>query len=194
LAIKFLEIDSVCSKSCSNELLEKAALWDTFCFLNTPDYQWLLPFFWSKETKEPSAFAYALAEINKLGGPMALSSALCSQAMDIVAEAQKDFLEVGGHPIGEKEFFVLLRLANGVAYEDVLHDQKEIETDIFHEDTRYVSDEDRKRIVERAKQRVKRAKNRLTKMQINVRRLIPQSKAFRKLLRAAEQEFNDAAR
>jgi hypothetical protein len=194
LAIKFLEIDSVCSKSCSNELLEKAALWDTFCFLNKPDSQWLLPFFWSKETKEPNAFAYALAEIYKLGGPVALSSALSSQAMGIVAEAQKDFLEVGGHPIGEKEFFVLLRLANGVAYEDVLHDQKEIETDIFHEDTRYVSDEDRKRIAERAKQRVKRAKNRLIKMQINVRRLIPESKAFRKLLRAAEQEFNDAAR
>jgi hypothetical protein len=191
LSIKFLKNDSACFKSCSNELVEKAALWDTLCFLSKPDSQWLLPFFWSKETKGPSAFAYALALVyESFGGSVALRGALGSTAVLSAANALRNSQELGGHPVQERTLFAILRLANRTAYEDVLRDEKESAVFELYDYKSIVSNEERKRAVDRAKQRVRRAKNLLTKAGVKVNYLDPQFKTFRKLLLEAEQKLS----
>jgi len=196
VAIKITGTYSLCSGELSNDLLEKAALWEAFRLVRS-DFQWLLPFFWSKETDEASASAYALALGYKFfGGPDAFRRALNSKALLAVAEALRNLQELGGHPIGERTLFVLIRLANGTAYEDVLHDEKENEVFMLHEDKRHLSSRERRLAKERAKNRVRRAKNLLRNIGINVKRLSSDAKAFRKLLQAVQRELNgnDAVR
>jgi len=192
LAIKILEIDSVCSKSCSNEHLEKAALWDTLCLLNKPEFRWLLPFFWSKETNRASDFAKSMAMVYVCsGGSRGITNALSSTLWLSIADVLRDFQELGGHPIRERSLLVLLRLINESAYEDVLKDEKETEVLMLYERKQDVSNGERNRAVERAKHRVKRAKNLLRHKGINVKRLSLEDKSFRKLLLKAESKLNE---
>lgn len=191
MAIKILGIDSVCSESWSNELLEKAALWDILCLINKPEFRWLLPFFWCKDTNEPSAFTYGLALGYKVfGGAEALIHALDSTTLLSTADALRNFKELGGHPIEERTLLVLMRLANRTAYEDVLRDEKKSAVLELHDYRRIVSSEERKRAVDRAKQRVRRAKNLLTKAGFKVNYLDPQSNTFRKLLLEADRKLS----
>lgn len=193
---KFAKSHPNCYVQHSNELLEKAALWDVFCLLKTPDYQWLVPFFWSRETKEtnePSAFVYALAlGYKSFGGSVALRHALGSKAMLSVANVLRKSQESGGHPVGERTVFILLRLVNGAAYEDVLKDERKTEVLTLYERKRDASSEERGHAVERAKSRVKRAKRLLLREGINIKWLSLVEKRFWKLLLKAELEFNEA--
>jgi hypothetical protein len=193
LAIKILEINSVRSIQSRNELIEKAALWDVFCLLKTSDYQWLIPFFWSKETNEPSTFAYALALGYKyFGESVTLRHALGSKSMLSVANLLRKSQESGGHPVGERTLFILLRLVNGAAYKDVLKDERKSEVLTLYERKRDASSEERRHAVERAKGRVKRAKMMLLREGVNIKWTSLVEKHFQKLLLKAELEFNEA--
>jgi hypothetical protein len=193
MAIKITGTYSLCSERLSNDLLEKAALWDAFCLVRS-DFPWLLPFFWSKETDGPSASAYALALGYKcFGGLEALRRALNSEALLTVADALRDLQELGGHPVGERTLYVLIRLVRGTAYEDVLHDERGNEYFMIHGDKSYLSGRERRLAKDRAKNRVRQAKKLLRNIGINVEHLSPESKAFRELVRAAARKINEAA-
>ena len=188
MVIKITEISSICSKKLSDELLEKAALWEAFCSVRS-DFQWLLPFFWSKETNEPSSFAYGLVLGYKyFRGAEAIRCALSSSAMLSTANALRNSQELGGHPVQERTLLVILRLANGTAYEDVFLDEKE--SAIFElKEYKCLLSEGRKQAVERAKGRVRRAKNLLGGVAIKVEHLSPQAKSFRELLKEANRRL-----
>jgi hypothetical protein len=86
---------------------------------------------------------------------------------------------------------VLLRLVNGTAYEDVLKDEKKSELLMLYERKRDAYNGERRHAVERAKHRVKRAKNLLRHKGINVKQLSPEDKTFRKLLLKIKLELNE---
>jgi hypothetical protein len=191
LAINILEIDSIYSKSCSNELLEKAALWDILCLLNKSEFRWLLPFFWSEETHGASNFAKSMAiGYVCFGRSVTLRLALGSRAWLSVANTLRDSQEWGGHPIQERTLFVILKLANQTAYEDVLRDEKENVLFQLRDCNNIASSEERKRAVDRAKQRVRRARNLLTKTGVEIHYLDPRSKNFRKMLLEADRKLS----
>ena len=125
------------------------------------------------------------------GGSRAITNAVSSTHWLSIANVLRVFQELGGHPIGEITLFVLLRLINGSAYEDVLKDEKKIEVSMLYERKRNASSDERRRAVERAKHRVKRAKNLLRHKGINVKRLSLEDKSFRKLLLKAESKLNE---
>ena len=69
--------------------------------------------------------------------------------------------------------------------------QQKTEVLMLYERNRSASVGERRRAVDRAKQRVKRAKDLLRHKGINARRLSPEDKTFRKLLLKAELELNE---
>lgn len=173
----------------SDEVLEKAALWDAWHVLQKDECRWLVPFFWAREGDSPSGLGYGLALCCKLLGADAVYRTLVSDSFLLVAEATRDSQERGGHPVEEKTLLVLWRLARGAEYELVLQDEKD---DELLECRRRggVSAEDRRRAAARAKRRLRWAKNRLMETGANVKRLSPPKAALIRSFRAGLRKLD----
>ena len=173
-----------------DDVLEKVALWDTLCVLREANFQWLLPFFWSETGGDPSYLGYGLAFVCKEAGPTRLRQLLTSPAFLSVAEAIRKSQEIGGHPVQWKSVFTLWLFAIGREYESILRDEKESELLELIESRKFVTQRDKEKAINRARQRVKWARNRMEKMGKSVRYLDPDKAAFYKLLRVAERELD----
>jgi hypothetical protein len=186
MAIKNLETHLPEFDGLSDDRLYKIALWDTHCLIRS-DFQWLLPFFWSKETDEPSLIAYALAiGYRFFGGIKAVRCSLNSPASLSVANVLCKYQEHGGHPLEEETLSALMLLVKGRPYEDVLRDEEKREVFELYQYKRYLSSRERQNAVQRAKHRVRRAKKLLEKNGIEVKHLGPETKTLRNWLQAGE--------
>ena len=174
MALKFEEVPTPSTKSL-DDLKHKANLFEVLRVTSKPEFQWLQPFLWQKHREEPSALQYALAMVYAIGGSGEIERVLQSQAFCVVADYVENLQEGGGHPIDERAAIVLLRLASGAFYEDVLGDEKSLEL-------LEIEAGKEKKAIERAKARVKRAKKRMTNLGLNVRHIDLTIKTFRQNL------------
>jgi hypothetical protein len=186
MVIKILGTYPLESDGLSDDRLYKIALWDIYCLIRS-DFQWLLPFFWPKETDEPSIVACALAiGYSCFGGIKAVKRSLNSPTLLSVANVLRTYEKHGGHPLEEGTLFTLMLLVNGTPYEDVLRDEKEREVLELCQYKHYLSSRERQNALQRAKHRVRRAGKMLEKIGINVKHVSPETRALRKWLQAGE--------
>jgi hypothetical protein len=157
--------------------------------LREANFQWLLPFFWSKKKDVQSYFGYGLALLCKMAGSKLLRQLLDSPAFITVAEVIKKPQEFGGHPIEWKSVFTLWLFASGRIYEGVLRDEKESELLQLSVSKKIVARKDKEKAINRAKRRIKWARNHMEKMGKPVRYLDSDKAVFYKLLRVAEREL-----
>lgn len=173
-----------------DDILEKAALWDTLCVLREANFQWLLTFFWSEDNDGPSYFGYGLALVCKIAGSTILRQLLGSPAFLIVAESIRKSQELGGHPIQWKSLFTLWLFASRGIYESVLRDEKEMELLILEDSRKLVTQRNKEKAIDRAKQRVRWARDYIEKMGYPVKKSSSGQAAFYKLIQAAERELS----
>jgi hypothetical protein len=166
---------------------EKAALWDMFCLLKQPDFQWLFPFLWDEKTNKVSDLALSIAKMQECTGKRAALNEFISEKWLILSEILSKSRESGGHPASERMLLVLLKLLNGEAYERVLEDIREIEISSILERNRFASHLERRNAEARARQRVRRAKRLLSQKGISVKHLTIQEKYFDKLFDILER-------
>ena len=171
----------------------KAAFWDTICYLNRSESKWVIQFFWSEDYNSPSRMAHYLMFSYYMGGQSFLNSLLNSNELLDIAGLLLKNERLGGHPLREKGLFVLFRLASGNMYESVLDQEIKYEINTEYLDTQYISNKNRRKAINRANQRVKRAEKHLILMGYKVERMPPEIRKFYKLIKKASQKLHHSS-
>jgi hypothetical protein len=177
-------------KPTENDIEEKTSLWDTLIVLREKQFQWILPYFWSEDDNGPSYFGYGLAYLCKEAGVTKLRECLTSPPFILVANTIRESQELGGHPVLWKSLFTLWLFAIGREYDIILNDAKEYELLELNESDIPITQTEQIKAINRAKQRVQWARNRMEKMGYPVRYLNKDQLVFYRLIQKAERELN----